>query len=279
MNREPVQGEPSPPESLPQSSWPGWHAAQRARAPLSDAFVQLQRLSAALPELEAAVVAFAAASSALYEVEKYGTTTEAMFGRVQLAMAQLGTALSALQSHADPRVEPIARRCAETLGVLYPVARSHQRQRHAVIAPGQLDATPTSTPLPPIPEAPRHRRPTPYYGRERRTTGGRVHLQVDIGMWSASHFYAGLSLDVSQGGLFVATYRVLEPGTKVCLYFQLPSGEAIETEGRVTWLRDASEDTPPGMGISFFDLDPSALAAIERFCAQRAPLYHQSADG
>jgi hypothetical protein len=37
----------------------------------------------------------------------------------------------------------------------------------------------------------------------------RLRLDVELSLWSESHFYAGLSVDASPVGLFVATYRPL----------------------------------------------------------------------
>ena len=105
-----------------------------------------------------------------------------------------------------------------------------------------------------------------------------MFLEVDIGLLSESYFYAGLSQDLSRGGLFVATYQLKKPGTHVALYFVLPDGHAVSTEGIVRWTRDASDDLPPGMGIAFENLPARDVAAIGRYCHDRALLYHDVED-
>ena len=82
-----------------------------------------------------------------------------------------------------------------------------------------------------------------------------------------------LSLDVSTGGVFVATYEPSPPGTAVTLYFVLPDGYVVNAEGVVRWMRGATEDAPPGMGVAFANISRDALAHIAEFCANRPPLY------
>jgi uncharacterized protein (TIGR02266 family) len=139
-----------------------------------------------------------------------------------------------------------------------------------------------SKPLANVPEAPepgqRHAQDDTFDGDDRRSRDPRTFLEVDIGLLSESHFYTGLSLDVSTGGVFVATYQPLEPGTPVRLFFVLPEGQSVEVAGVVRWTRLSGGDTPPGMGVAFDEVTDEAQQAIERFCSQRAPLYHESSD-
>ncbi len=90
-----------------------------------------------------------------------------------------------------------------------------------------------------------------------------------------THFYAGLTQDLSQGGVFVATYQLFPVGSRLELGFQLPDGTQVRTRGVVRWLRAEGEAGAerPGMGIAFLDLSEEALAGIARFCRERAPLY------
>jgi uncharacterized protein (TIGR02266 family) len=99
-----------------------------------------------------------------------------------------------------------------------------------------------------------------------------VPLEVELSLSSESHFYTGLSGDISDGGLFVSTYMPLEPERILLLRFTL-EGQLIEVEGVVRWRRNGTEDSPPGYGVSFRDLPPSAGAFIEAFCTKRAALY------
>jgi uncharacterized protein (TIGR02266 family) len=108
-------------------------------------------------------------------------------------------------------------------------------------------------------------------------TAPRKKLEVDVGIRSDSHFFAGLSGDVSKGGLFVATYAEVPLGGKVVLDFELPNGPVL-VEGTVRWQRVATDNAPPGIGIQFENVEPAMLALIERFCKARPPLYYDQAD-
>jgi uncharacterized protein (TIGR02266 family) len=91
-----------------------------------------------------------------------------------------------------------------------------------------------------------------------------------------AQFFAGLSLDISEGGLFVATYHVLPLGTQLGLRFELPDGTEIQARGEVRWIRrpHAHEDRP-GLGIAFTELSAEALEKIVAYCETRPPLYFE----
>jgi uncharacterized protein (TIGR02266 family) len=100
----------------------------------------------------------------------------------------------------------------------------------------------------------------------------RVALEVELHIASDSHFFSGLSGDISEGGVFVSTYRSLPLGSAVDLDFSLPGcTRRLRARGHVRWVRDAS---PPGVGIAFEELDADDRAVIERFCSTRPPLYY-----
>lgn len=267
-------------DDIAPSAVPSSVPAQRARALLSSALGQLQMARAG--QVESVVELAAEASNALYEVE-HGDSVAAT-SRIHFAVERLGACLEKLQAHsgADPAVDVAVETIAKTLAILYPVARAQQRQRREVVfreSPVRENAGAAKTRVyPPAPAQARPRRRTPpYRGTEHRGVP-RVLLEVDVGLVSASHFYTGLSGDLSRGGLFVATYRPQPPGSRLDLCFVLPDGTMVETAGVVTWTREQSGDTPPGMGVRFEGLSEGARGAIEKFCEQRAPLYHDSAD-
>ena len=93
-------------------------------------------------------------------------------------------------------------------------------------------------------------------GDERRRFP-RANLKVFVGIDNEAKFFTGFSQDISEGGIFVATYDPLPLGQAVDLLFTLPDRYSIRTKGNVSWVRsvkDASTDIPPGMGIRFRDL-------------------------
>jgi uncharacterized protein (TIGR02266 family) len=108
-----------------------------------------------------------------------------------------------------------------------------------------------------------------------RRRSPRVALETNVGLISESNFYTGFSQDISEGGLFVATYALRPVGTSVVVRFAVDEVE-IEAPGRVRWQRDPrNSDVPPGMGIEFEGLDAVAEEAIRRFVTLREPLFHE----
>jgi uncharacterized protein (TIGR02266 family) len=102
-----------------------------------------------------------------------------------------------------------------------------------------------------------------------------VLIEVEVSYATESNFYVGLTGDVSEGGLFLATYRKIPVGSQLDLELWLPGGK-IEAHGIVKWVREASEGAPPGVGISFEPLDDETREKIHSFCAERAPWYYET---
>ena len=106
----------------------------------------------------------------------------------------------------------------------------------------------------------------------------RVELNVEIGIDDHTNFYVGFSENVSEGGLFVATYRLMPLGTDVALTFVLPDEYPVFVHGVVRWLRDprdqSASDMPPGMGIEFTELKDSERARIQAYVNAHAPIFY-----
>jgi len=114
-------------------------------------------------------------------------------------------------------------------------------------------------------EAPTH--------RVERRSAERTNIEVEVSLSSESQFFAGLTGDVSSGGLFVQTYQCHPVGSRVVVMFSLPTGE-LRMPGVVRWTRRGTETTTPGVGIAFEALTSEQRASIDEFCKGRAPLYH-----
>lgn len=154
-----------------------------------------------------------------------------------------------------------------------PSSRMHEPPRPAALQPALRPAA--SDAPPPSQRMPGSKR------WNRRITGRKV-IEVDVGVASASNFYAGITLDVSTGGLFVATYQIEPVGTPVAVSLVLPDGHSVWAKGVVCWVRDrrvdATEEFVPGMGVRFTSLEAEDRAAIDRFCSVRPPMYHDTDD-
>lgn len=108
---------------------------------------------------------------------------------------------------------------------------------------------------------------------ENRRVHKRHKLEVEIDVTSEHNFYAGVTSDLSLGGVFVATALERPVGTLVDLALKLPgSAEPLRCIGEVRWHRPASEQAPAGLGIRFVLLQPGAKTAIQRFLEERDPV-------
>jgi uncharacterized protein (TIGR02266 family) len=71
---------------------------------------------------------------------------------------------------------------------------------------------------------------------------------------------------VSEGGLFVATDKTLEPGTEVDLDLVLPELPAVlKVVAVVRWVRGPSDGGAAGMGLEFVDLPADGDVILKRF--------------
>ncbi|HEY1586698.1 MAG TPA: PilZ domain-containing protein [Polyangia bacterium] len=111
-------------------------------------------------------------------------------------------------------------------------------------------------------------------GRERRlcprwTLHAAIDVESDAGRW------AGISYDVSAGGIFVATHGAPELGVQVAVTVMLPDGTRLLLAGAVRWVRPttcASPGLPAGFGIEWDYLPMDALRALLHFAELREPL-------
>lgn len=81
------------------------------------------------------------------------------------------------------------------------------------------------------------------------------------------------TVNVSEGGLFIATGAILTVGTELNLEFHLPlQGECIACTGRVAWVNHPDwlkkPKLPVGMGIEFVDIDDERKKKIRSLIEQ-----------
>ena len=215
-------------------------AARQGREALAVASVSLQTAGFSEPRLERAVEDTAAASSALYSAEAASPTEEAAIAFIHSAADALQRAMVDVNAlrQPHPQLEVAATSIARTLALLYPVLHHSLRQRRGRLPAGGLsdsDARELRT-MAGFPRAPsptgRFRRPSDFDGSDRRADANkRVFVEVEIGLSSESHIYTGLSLDVSTGGVFVATYEPARSGTAVRAWHIGWPGKGLPTCG------------------------------------------------
>jgi uncharacterized protein (TIGR02266 family) len=103
----------------------------------------------------------------------------------------------------------------------------------------------------------------------------RHSVEIEITLLSDSQFYTGLTENLSEGGVFVATHALRTKGTLLIIVFSLPdSPEPIRVLGEVRWVREYSpqSDVHPGMGVRFVSLRKDDAARINKFIEYRPPI-------
>lgn len=104
----------------------------------------------------------------------------------------------------------------------------------------------------------------------------RAAVELDVSLGSDHNFYAGFAENLSAGGVFVATHMLRPVGELIDLSIHIPESDMlIKGTGQVRWVREYNEDSdvPPGMGVKFTNLEEGAHDSIEKFLAQRDPMF------
>lgn len=116
---------------------------------------------------------------------------------------------------------------------------------------------------------------SPPRGQHRRTR--RVPVCLGVGFDSESSTFSGVTSDISEGGVFVATHSLPPVGSEIELRLSLPAGPELQARGVVRWLRDANEanDAPPGIGVQFSGLTDQDLRAIRAFVDEWEPAFFE----
>jgi len=113
----------------------------------------------------------------------------------------------------------------------------------------------------------------PQLGRTLERQSPRVDAYVCTDLCSEREIWTGLTMNISEGGLFVATHVILPIGTYVSLHLEI-AGTRILTLGEVRWARayTGDDDVPPGLGVRFIGLPPEATARIADYVKTATPL-------
>jgi len=239
-------------------------AAREARGRLARAMAPLQDDGSTAPEIAERLEASVSSIVGRLFAAETASTPESVLDAVVDAMDQLRGLLVELHGVApqDATVQGTTEAVAQTLALLYPAKQELLRAQR----PEDVE---------PLPLTRRRSDPPGGKPRERRITK-RVHIEADIGFQSETNFYTGFSGNISNGGIFVATWDLLDIGTELTISFVLPDGHQVTTRGRVTWVREAPEhdsELTPGMGVEFEDLAQGGRRAVQAFIDHRAPLF------
>lgn len=105
----------------------------------------------------------------------------------------------------------------------------------------------------------------------------RLDAEIELDLHSDHNFYTGFSANISDGGLFVATYKPQAVGDRLEVQFKLPGiEEPIKAKVEVRWVREprAGDDTAPGFGAAFVEISDHGRELVERYVNKRAPLFY-----
>ena len=92
----------------------------------------------------------------------------------------------------------------------------------------------------------------------------RVPTSIKVHFRKASSLLFAYSVNISRGGLFLATEKTFENGTPVELELEIPGIGATMVKGDVSWARhEDSEQGPKGIGIKFSYLDEKLSSFID----------------
>jgi uncharacterized protein (TIGR02266 family) len=100
----------------------------------------------------------------------------------------------------------------------------------------------------------------------------RVPAQFHITFHTVDALVVAYSSNLSRGGLFLKTTRLLPPESVMSLIIHLPDGgDDITVDCSVVFTRDGSDGQPQGMGLKFVDPDENVKKRIEWFIINSSP--------
>jgi uncharacterized protein (TIGR02266 family) len=249
-------------------TYSGAKTAAEARELLGNALEALQQDKNVPQDVLVVASNIAQAVGALFEAERASSDVDGR-ASVKHAMGSLSQTMALLQEvkTQNAAIETATKALAQVMGKLFPLAQS------VSIRPPRPSEQPPAQAIPTagIPaEAKRSEPPAMTV-----PPGTRANLEANIGATTESNFFVGFSGDISDGGVFVATYASLPVGGKVSVLVTLPGGYEQSIPGTVRFVRDPMDmDSEPGIGVKFDRLGGEARELILRFIRKRPPLFY-----
>jgi uncharacterized protein (TIGR02266 family) len=91
----------------------------------------------------------------------------------------------------------------------------------------------------------------------------RAPIKIPVAYGAVEALLSEFASNINEGGMFIETDSPAELDELVQLQFSFPGIEGvIRVGGRVAWISDGKDETPPGMGIEFHELEPETREAI-----------------
>ena len=109
--------------------------------------------------------------------------------------------------------------------------------------------------------------------RAERQSSARAPVQFRVEVHHEGEAGQGTCLNLSRGGMFIATDQHASPGSEVSLFFTLPGmSHRFSILARVVWIhgKETRLNRPPGIGVQFLDPKPAEATLIgsivDRIC-------------
>ena len=239
-------------------SYSGGQVARRAREDLGKALATLQEDPNTPKDVMNVAQNIAHAVGALFDAEK-AADERAGKAFIRTALGSLSQTMALLQDVKSGHrgVSAATATIAGAMSKLHPLTA----------VPSMVPGRPPSSP----PGAGHAYAPQPV------RLGPRENVEANVGASSETNFYVGFSGEISEGGVFVATYNTFDVDAIVTLHVTLPGGYEFKTPGRVHFVRDPmdmSDEAEPGMGVKFEALAGDHRELILRFVRKRPPMFY-----
>ncbi len=252
-------------------TYSGAEKATKARETLGDALGALQA-DPNIPEDVLSVASnIASAVGALFEAARASSEIDGK-GCVKHALESLSQTLALLQDVKSQHqgIEVATQTIASAMTLLFPLTTVPSRYPQAYSQP----AAPAHVSAPPAREPSIKPASMPVASI---TSHDRVEIEANIGASTETNFFVGFSGEIVEGGVFIATYTVLERATPVDVILTLPGGFEMRLAGVVKFVRDPmdlSSNSEPGIGVRFESVTDEQRQLMLRFIAKRTPLFY-----
>lgn len=240
------------------------HPANGARKFIMEALEEVQRDPELLKKLENLTSTLAKAQGRLFQAEKKEPSSQECIELMMKAREYLAQALGLMQDlKIESKVKEVAsKNIAQALAILFKATKDKDKKPVTIQEDKKKETK---------------EKPASTYDRKVPLKTIQLNIDTKLGLDSETHFYTGFSENITEGGIFVATFNLAPIGSKILVSFTLPDGHQVTARGRVQWIREynpAHPDQVPGMGIKFTDLLPKDKEAIERYLKSRPPIFY-----
>ncbi len=107
----------------------------------------------------------------------------------------------------------------------------------------------------------------------------RIKVSIEVTISGPHTFFSGFTMDISKGGLFVATHKLFPIGTELLLNLKIGS-QSLELLTSVVWIRDMNSSAisgeSPGMGLRFINIDSESVGIISSFLEKKDPILYDT---